>query len=374
MAIIIGLMSGTSADGVDAGAFDIRRARGALAVRFIDSCKTAYPAELTAALKRFQPSAPIDYVMALDVEVGRIFAAAARKMIKRLGSRGIKPHLIASHGQTIHHMPEQGATLQIGSAAHIAAATGVAVWSDFRRADMAAGGQGAPLAPVAHLPLFGGANESRAVVNIGGIANLTYIPAGAISLRQLIAYDTGPGNMLIDLVAQKAIGKPMDRNGRLASSGQVSEILISKAMSHPHFKKRPPKSTGRETFGQDFMKWLFPKGRIRWDASLCATMTELAAASIAGEIGRLIKAGRPVGRVIICGGGAKNGYLMKRLAALCAPIAVEDSGEHGLGAGHVETALMAILGYHASNAEALDLCAITGASRPARLGVFTPAP
>jgi len=249
----------------------------------------------------------------------------------------------------------------------------VDVWSDFRRADMAAGGQGAPLAPVAHLPLFGHTRENRVVVNIGGIANLTHIPAGARSLDQLIAYDTGPGAMLIDMVAQMGAGAPFDTDGRLAAGGQVDNVLLQKAAGHPYFKKKPPKSTGRETFGKAFIQWLYPKGGVRWDAGLCATMTELTAVSVGREIGRLRRSGKPVDRVIACGGGAKNRFLMERLAAHCAPVAVDTSRRHGIDPMQVETALMAILAYHASRGQALDLSSITGAQRPVMLGVFTPA-
>jgi anhydro-N-acetylmuramic acid kinase len=367
-------MSGTSADGVDAGAFDIRRVNGRLFVHPLASSKTTYGSGLKDELTGFWPGTPIDFVMRLDILVGKVFGRAAVKVMALLAKRGLKAELIGSHGQTLHHMPDDGATLQIGSAAKIVSIAQIGVWSDFRLADMAAGGQGAPLAPVAHLHLFGHDKENRAVVNIGGIANITHIPAGAKSLRDLTAYDTGPGNMLIDVVTRKITGKPFDRNGGLASKGVVDATLIRKANFHPFFRREPPKSTGRDVFGRAFFDWLFPKGRIRWNADLAATMTELTAASVGWEIERLALAGKPSDRVIICGGGARNGYLMKRLAALCAPVPVESSDVAGIDPGQVETALIAILAFHADRREALDLSAITGARRPVRLGVFTPAP
>jgi len=370
--IIIGLMSGTSADGVDAAAFDIRRKKKGVSIKPIAASMTAYSPGIAEALTEFWPMAPVDYVMKLDVIVGLIFARAAKKLMRRLGLEGIRPALIGSHGQTVRHLPREKSTLQIGSAAHIAAITGVDVWSDFRRADMAAGGQGAPLAPVAHLPLFGHPRENRTVVNIGGIANITHIPAGAGSLRELIAYDTGPGNMLIDLVAKNVTGQPIDRNGRLAAGGKVNSFVLRRAMYHPYFQMRPPKSTGRETFGQAFLDELFPRGKITWSADLCATMTELTAASVEWEINQLSSAGRPTDKVIVCGGGALNGYLMERIARLCFPVKVVSSAEEGIDPMLVETALVALLAYHASRGEALDLSSITGSKRPVKLGVFTP--
>ena len=374
MPIIIGLMSGTSADGVDAAAFDIRKNRGGLSVRPLVSLKTAYDEELAEELIEFWPMAPIDHVMDLDYAVGEVFGKAARKLMKRMGLKGLKPTLIGSHGQTILHAPEQGATLQIGSGSVIASMTGMDVWSDFRRADMVAGGQGAPLAPIAHLPLFGSSKKSTCVVNIGGIANLTHIPANAGSLGELIAYDIGPGNMLIDIAARKITGKPFDHNGRLATEGVVNNFILRRAMYHPYFHQPPPKSTGRETFGQAFLEWLFPKGRIPWSADFCATMTELTAATIGFEIDRLAQAGRPTDRVILCGGGARNGYLVERIGQLCSPVQVVTSDKAGIDPMLVETALIAILAYHASRGEALDLSSITGSSKPVKLGVFTPAP
>jgi len=374
LAIIIGLMSGTSADGVDAAAFDIRPKKGGLSIRPVASCHAAYKSDLAEALTQFHPTTSANQAMELDIAVGAVFAKAAKKLIKTLALKGHKPTLIGSHGQTILHRPDIGATLQIGSAAHIAAITGVDVWSDFRRADMAVGGQGAPLAPVAHLPLFVSPRQATAVVNIGGIANITHVPAAAKGLQELIAFDTGPGNMLMDMVAQKAIGQPFDRNGRLAATGLVDQKILEKALKHSYFKKPPPKSTGRETFGQPFLDWLFPKGRVNWDANLCATMTELTAASVCFEINRLKHGGRPVDQIIVCGGGAKNGSLMKRLIQLCAPDPVVTSDKNGIAPMLVETALMAILTYHASRGNALDLSAVTGSKRPVKLGVFTPAP
>jgi len=374
LSIIIGLMSGTSADGVDAAAFDIKPKRGGLFIRPVASANTAYNSNLTEALTQFHPVAPIDQMMALDIAVGEVFGKTAKKLIKALALKGLKPTLIGSHGQTILHRPDFGATLQIGSAAHIAAITNVDVWSDFRRADMAAGGQGAPLAPVAHLPLFVSPRQATAVVNIGGIANLTHIPASAKSVSQLVAFDTGPGNMLMDMVARRVIGQPFDRNGRLAASGLVKQKILQKSLRHSYFEKQPPKSTGRETFGQAFLDWLFPKGRIPWGADLSATMTELTAVSISSEINRLERGGRPVDRIIVCGGGAKNGRLKNRLTQLCAPAPVTSSDKEGIAPMLVETALMAILAYYARQGTTLELSAVTGSRWPVKLGVFTPAP
>lgn len=378
MTVALGLMSGTSMDGVDAVVCDVApRKKAHPAISFIAHAKVSYPSRLRRRLMEVSGvNGSAQEVCALDSAVGEVFAKSAIKAIGLAEKRGFKVEVIGSHGQTVRHLPKERATLQIGSPAVIAERTGIAVWSGFRNADMARGGQGAPLAPVVHLPLFGDRGKDVAVVNVGGIANITFIPAGARSLTQVIAYDTGPGNMLIDYAMEKAGLGAYDRSGRVAASGKINEKLLSRFISHPYFILRPPKSTGREEFSGDVF---FRRNatRVKWSANLVSTVTELAAVTIAREIRRVVSGSRKPLRVVVCGGGARNIYLLTRLRnhlqTGAGEVEVEPSNVFGFPPEMVEGALMALLAYYAMTKTRLDLSAITGASNPAVLGSLTPA-
>ncbi|MBI4828735.1 MAG: anhydro-N-acetylmuramic acid kinase [Nitrospinae bacterium] len=371
MALYLGLMSGTSADAVDAAVVDIGQGRLGPELKLIRFASLRYsPALRARVLAAAEGRAGTAESCALDVDIGRAFGRAALKAMK-----GLRTAAIGSHGQTVWHDPARGATLQLGSGAVIAAMTGVPVWSGFRSADMAAGGQGAPLAPIVHLPMFGSRKIDITVVNIGGIANLTHIPAGATYLSQLTAYDTGPGNMLMDIATQRIAGKAYDKGGALARRGQVDERLLRRCLAHPYFRRAAPKSTGREMFGEVFFKWAGMDNPRRWNADTLAALTELTARSIAGEIIKLARRGESTDRVVVCGGGAKNGYLMERLAALLGPrVELVASGALGWPAKVIESALMALLAFHAHRGDALDLSSITGSRGLVRLGNLTPYP
>lgn len=366
MTLVVGLMSGTSMDGVDAAACEITMKKGLPRISFIASAKANYPDELRRRLMTLESA---DDVCELNVAVGHVFAKAAQAVMKKLGDR--IPDIIGSHGQTIRHMPAKKATLQIGDAAVIAKVTGVDTWFDFRSADMAWGGQGAPLAPVVHLPLFGSDKVDTTAVNIGGIGNITHIPKGARSISELVAYDTGPGNMPID-IAVKTMGRgDYDRDGRIGAGGTVDEKLLKRLLKHPYFGKKYPKSTGRETFGETFMEWA-DIGEI--DADTVATLTELTAVSIVNEIANLAEKGRRTDRIIVCGGGAKNPYLMGRIKRYADKIEVMSSGEIGVPCDMVECGLLALLAYYAEKRISLDLSSITGSRNRATLaGKLAPA-
>lgn len=379
MTIALGLMSGTSMDGVDAVVCDITPQKNSHpAISFIAHAKVSYPPRLRRRLMEVSGQAGLSQeACALDPAVGDVFAKAGIKAIALAEKRGFKVEIIGSHGQTVRHLPKERSTLQIGSPSVIAQRTGIAVWSGFRNADMARGGQGAPLAPIVHLPLFGDREKDVAVVNVGGIANITFIPAGARSLAQAVAYDTGPGNMLMDYAMEKAGLGTYDRAGRVAQRGKINEKLLSRFLSHPYFTRRPPKSTGREDFGGDV--FLHQAGsRVKWDANLVSTVTELAAITIASEIKRTANGSRNPLRVVLCGGGAKNLFLLTRLwshlLAFADDVEVGSSSAFCFAPEYVEGALMALLAYYAENGVRLDLSSITGAiGDPGILGSFTPA-
>ncbi len=375
MARVIGLMSGTSADGVDAGMFDIRRKTGRVMIRLVAESKVTYRRRLRERLLQFdKASASADELADLNVAVGKVFATAALKIIKSTAATGGAPQLLGSHGQTVAHAPESGITLQIGEPAIISTASGLDTWSDFRVADVAMGGQGAPLAPIVHLPLFADDHFDVTVINIGGIANLTYIPAGATRLGDLRAYDTGPGCMLIDLCARQ-LGKDFDRDGAMAARGTCDPRLLRRFLTHPYFLRKAPKSAGREIFGQAFLDWAGLKRRQIANMKTVATFTELTARSIVdGAVKTRGKSSNPW-RIVLCGGGALNIHLARRIAQMAGSKAqVSLSDEHGMPCHSVETALIALLAYYAQRGEALDLRKLTGSSCCVRLGKKTPAP
>ncbi len=374
MPLIIGLMSGTSVDGVDAAACGISMNRGRVAVKLIAGARVAYPSKLRERLLSLSSeNVSAGEICGLNVEVAEIFAKAALKILKSPVLKGKKPEALGSHGQTVFHQPGRHASLQIGDGSVIAAGCGIKTWFDFRAADLAAGGQGAPLAPIIHLPLFGARKTETTVVNIGGIANVTHIPAGSSGLVELLAYDTGPGCMLLDLAARRMGAGNFDRGGRIASRGKVDTAMLKRLLDHRYFKARPPKSTGREIFGEAFFEWAGLSGKRNWYADMIATLTELTARTISDEVEKMQKRGRNAGRLVVCGGGAMNRYLLKRLKALAGREVVV-SDKLGVPCRRVEPALMALLAFYAERGIPLDLTSLTGSKRPVLLGKLAPAP
>ncbi|VAX24183.1 Anhydro-N-acetylmuramic acid kinase [hydrothermal vent metagenome] len=374
MPLALGLMSGTSVDGVDAAVCDISYKGGRIRIKIVAAAKTAYTARLRKRILLLSDTnSQGEQICRLNVEVAEVFAKAALKVLKSPALKGKKPEYIGSHGQTVFHLPKLGASLQIGDGSVIAARTGIKTWFDFRSADLALGGQGAPLAPVVHLPLFMDRKKGVGVVNIGGIANVTHIPAGAKRLNELTAYDTGPGCMVMDMWARKMDAGDFDRNGSIASKGAIDKALLKRMLCHPYFRARPPKSTGRETFGEPFLKWARLAGKEIASRDVMATLTELTAQTIADEIGKLHKRGRPTGRIVLCGGGALNSYLVKRIRANC-KIEVAPSDALGVDCKLVEPALMALLAFYAEKGVALDLSKLTGSKKPVLLGKLAPRP
>ncbi|HEY6421271.1 MAG TPA: anhydro-N-acetylmuramic acid kinase, partial [Candidatus Binataceae bacterium] len=305
--LAIGLMSGTSHDGVSAAVVELdERARPPAVVRAFRTF--AYPAKFRARLLEASAGKPLGTgaISALHFELGRELARAALRIAREARVPMRKIAFIGSHGHTMFHLPprtarrgETASTLQLGEPAVIAALTGVPVVADFRPMDIALGGEGAPLAPLAHLWLFAHPRLGRVVQNIGGIANATFIPAGAgIGNSSVIAFDTGPGNGLIDALAAQQSGERMrmDRDGRMAARGQVSDALLASLMRGRYFRRRPPKSTGREEFGPDYLERAGREARRLRVAGddLIATITALTARSIADAYRRFIV---PRGRV-----------------------------------------------------------------------------
>jgi len=335
---VAGLISGTSVDGIDVAICDITDQAISLAA----SATVPYPREVRREILAISnANVHVGDLSRLNFLIGELFAEA---LLDVADPSGIE--LIGSHGQTIYH--HRQSTLQIGEAAVIAQRTGKPVVADFRVADVAAGGQGAPLAPFLDYRLFRHPERHRVALNIGGIANITVIPAGARP-ENVIAFDTGPGNMIMD-----ALAPPFDRDGEKARAGRVNEVLLAGLLADPYYTQAPPKSVGREQFGQDFVE------RTGIDI---ATAAELTVRTIAMAINRY-----PATQgVIVSGGGAHNVFLMERLRTVL-KARVISSDELGVDVDAKEAMLFALLAYETWHLRPGNLPSATGASKPKVLG------
>ena len=382
--LAVGLMSGTSHDGVSAALVRIDE-RGRPAVQLL-AFKT-YP-YLTRFRRRLLAAGNAgavgaDELAELNFGLGRAFANAALNLVRGAGVPIKDLSFIGSHGHTFFHLPPgrawRGAipsTLQLGESAVIAAVTGVPVVNDFRPMDIALGGEGAPLAPLMHLRLFGDRKLGRVIQNIGGIANATYLPPGVSGdASRLIAFDTGPGNGPIDaVVGQLSNGRlRMDRDGRMAARGAVNTQLLAELLRHRYFARKPPKSTGREEFGQAFVDQLMKRATALKlaDADIIATTTALTAHTIADACRRFAIPLGPVQQLIVTGGGAQNPTLMALLARELPELAVMRAADVGVNGDALEAIAFAVLGYEMLNGRPGNLPSVTGARAPAVLGKLT---
>ncbi len=376
--IVVGLISGTSADGTSTAVVRLEGAPPALRWELLAHGDVPHPPELRAAIfAGFRPeTGTVDRLCALNFALGRAFADAALCAIAAAGLQPQHVDLIASHGQTVWHIPSgpDASTLQLGEPAVIAEITGIPVVSNFRTRDMAAGGQGAPMVPYLDRLLFTHPTLVRALQNIGGIGNVTYLPAGNGPSAAVLAFDTGPGNMLMDYAASRATGGAWeyDRDGALAARGKVDEALLAELMTEPYLRLSPPKTTGRELFGVQLgaQVWAQAKARRLSDADIVATMTAFTAASIVQAYRDFLPA--MPGEVIVSGGGALNPTLMAMLRAELAPARVLTSGDLGLPVEAKEAVAFALLAYETWHGRPGNLPAATGARKAVVLGNITP--
>lgn len=378
---VIGLISGTSADGIDAALAEIQGTGPDMEVKL--EAYQCYPFRskmLDAIFGAFKPEeGRVDSIAALNFALGELFAAAAIHLAGEAGVGIEAIDLIGSHGQTIWHSPAQieiggmwtPSTLQIAEPAIIAERTGVTVVADFRVADMAAGGQGAPLSPYGDFTLFRSANRTRAVQNIGGIGNVTYIPSGG-TLDQVIAFDTGPGNMLIDgVVFLLTDGKlRYDVNGKLALSGSVDRIMLGHLMDHPFVQKRPPKSAGRTEFGIQLAEEILARWADIRPEDVVATVTAFTVQSIKRSYERWLP--KMPDDLIVSGGGARNPALMKMLSEAFPHTKIYCSDDFGINADAKEALLFALLAREAIRGYPANLPAASGAKHPVILGKIVP--
>jgi anhydro-N-acetylmuramic acid kinase len=362
--IAIGLMSGTSLDGVDAALVELRPRADGYDVRLLRFLTKPFDENLTAQLLAALPPrrGGTAEIAALGRRLGEAFAGAARAVLQQE-----RVDYVASHGQTLWYDAASHTTLQLGDAFVIREAIGATVCYDFRSADCAAGGTGAPLAPYVDALLLRSAYVDRAALNIGGIANVTALPK---SSHQIFGFDTGPGNMLIDaFIRERTSGtQRFDRDGALASQGIVDESLLEEMLRNAYFAMKPPKATGRERFGAQFLREHRAVDALRLEDAL-ATLTELTAASIANAI-RSLPLSQP--EIVVSGGGAHNRHLLSRLAARLAPDRVEISDAMGIPCDAKEAIAFAVLGYETLRERAANVPAATGARAPVVLGAIAP--
>ncbi len=378
--LIVGLMSGTSLDGVDAALVEVD-GEGADDVRFrlVHWLTAPFDEARREAIHGAILAGSAERLCGLHADLGEWLGEAVVRVCEEAGVPRERVDAVGSHGQTVWHRPpagaRRGATLQLGDPATIAERTGIAVVSDFRTRDMAAGGQGAPLVPWVDRLLFSLPDRARALQNIGGIGNVTWVPPRG-SAESVLAFDTGPGNALMDTAVEIATGGRMtyDRDGRLGAQGQVDEILLADLLRHPYFAAEPPKSTGREEFGRPFVERLVsataPEGDRDW-LDLVATLTELTARSIADAYRRWIVP-RGVEQVVLTGGGARNPTLVRRIRSLLDPLEVVGGEVLGVDPECKEAVAFAVLAWAHLRGIPANVPAATGAAGPRVLGSLTP--
>ena len=387
--IVAGIMSGTSADGINVAFVRLgdkkpehpSRGRGrprhtSAEFKFLAHAEFPYPKSVRGTvLEAMNASrASVANLARLNFLLGELYAEA---VLSAQSQFRLKAELIGCHGQTLYHQGEPepylgrklAVTWQTGEAAVIAARVGVPVISDFRPADMAANGKGAPLVPFLDYLLYRDQRLGRIAQNIGGIANLTAIPAGA-SPEQVLAFDTGPGNMVIDAVTEHLFGKPYDRKGEIAASGAALEHVIAEVLRQLFFRRKPPKTAGREEFGREFVVEFVKKCGRAEARDIVATATALTVRSIADALQRFVLRKTAYHEFIISGGGAKNPFLVAMLANELRGLGlhIRSSDEFGLPSEAKEAAAFALLAYETWNHRASNVPSATGAKRPAILG------
>ena len=377
--IVVGLISGTSADGIDAAVVDLQDAPPQLKWKFIQHITFPLPAELRDRIfASFRPeSSSVDRLCRLNIDIGEAFANAALAVIAAANLKPLNVTLIGSHGQTVWHEPPtqdtQGATLQIGEAAVIAERTGITTVSNMRARDVAAGGHGAPVVSFLDWLFFRHATKMRAIQNIGGIGNVTFLPPLA-STQPAIAFDTGPGNMLIDYCAARTSNGALtfDRDGKLAASGNVNQSLLNELMAHPYLRLSPPKTTGRELFGTQFGAELWPRGEAIGmnGVDLVATATTFTAESITRAYRDFSPA--PIDEIFLAGGGAKNPTLVEMIRARVAPTQVYPHDKLGLAPDAKEAVAFAVMAFETVHGRPGNLPSCTGAQHPVMMGDITP--
>lgn len=381
--LAVGLMSGTSADGIDAALVEFREdGEGSCALHLVRHLHRPFaPAERERILALCTPRARLVDAAAMHVRLGRLFGEAAADVMREAGVGPDEVAVVGSHGQSVAHYPHglpqaggPGFTVQIGDPATVAAVCGVPVVSDFRAHDVALGGEGAPLVPAFDRAVFASPHEDRVLLNIGGIANITVLRAKAPA-EAVVAFDTGPGNMLLDAAAWELSGgrEAFDRDGAWAARGRPHDALLARWRRHPYYALPPPKSTGREAFGRAYARRLLGQARRAGVGAedVMATLTALVADTIADGVRRA--APGPVA-LIAAGGGVRNRTLMDALAARLTLVRPwQRTDDYGVPAQAKEAMAFAFLAWQFVHGRATNLTSVTGARAAVPLGSWTPA-
>ncbi|HXU11992.1 MAG TPA: anhydro-N-acetylmuramic acid kinase [Candidatus Binatia bacterium] len=381
--LVVGVMSGTSADGVDAALVQIRGSGEQLTWRFLRHETLHYSVKVRDLILRCCDPAAGDAatLCRLNVLLGELFARAVQHVAEKAGVDPKAIDLVGSHGQTVQHLPtpvtitgiQVRGTLQLGEPAVIAERTGITTIASFRARDMAAGGQGSPLVSLVDFLLFRNRSRGRLVLNIGGVASLTAIPASAPAER-VMGFDTGPGNMVIDgLVSHMTGGREsFDHGGRYARGGRASDDLLARLLDHPYLLLPPPKSCGREEFGRALLDSILKDSGALPPKDLVATLTRFTAESIAFACRRFVMPHNVYEEAIVSGGGARNDFLMEQLRSAIPELSIKHSDEYGLPAGAKEAVAFAILANETLHGHTGSLPSVTGAARPVVLGSIVP--
>lgn len=378
--LAVGLMSGTSLDGVDTALCEIHGQGTNTDIRLLDfmtyEIEPELKEEIRCVIRNEKPST--DLITSLNFRIGKLFSQAVKEILNSNGLSGKDLAFVASHGQTIYHIPKDTdrlvrSTLQIGEPAVIAYDHGVDVISNFRTMDMAAGGEGAPLVPLSEFILYGEKEKTIALQNIGGIGNVTVIPKGQKE-DQVFAFDTGPGNMVIDEAMKILYGRSYDEGGETARSGQVDLKVLDALLTHPYLAMNLPKSTGREDFGELYTREILSTWDYMKKEDLIATLTLFTARTIADSYRKFIMGKYTLDKVIIGGGGAHNKALIHHLKTLLPEVEVLTQDEIGLSSDAKEAIAFVILGNQTYHRAYGNILGATGAREQVILGNITPNP
>lgn len=377
--MVVGVMSGTSMDGVDVAVVRLSGSGTSMEIEMLGACTVAMHTELADALKKNmnEETSSVREIALLNVRLAHLYADAIHETFRDLDVSLTDVHAIGSHGQTLYHQPiaehvggkSVSGTLQIGDASVLANLMKIPVVGDFRLADVALGGQGAPLVPYFDFVSFRSETEGRLLLNLGGIANFTVLPA-ACTLGEVVAFDTGPANVVIDGLASRLLGVGCDRNGEAASAGDVNEELLGELLKEPYFSLSPPKSTGRELFSTAYIDAFFERaGELGLNhTDLFATATALTHRSIARAWRQFVEPDVPIRRLIVAGGGIHNGAIMRGLRSDFGNVVVETTAEYGIDPDAKEAICFAVLAHETLNGVPSNVPSATGASRATILG------
>jgi len=376
---VVGLMSGTSLDGVDAALVELEGSGPDLTMEPEAFVHVPYPGALRNLIRQSTDpdSSSVQVLTRLDARLAETYAEAVDRVLAEANTDRNALDLVGSHGQTVCHLPEPAdcagarvrATLQLGNPSILATRLNVPVVGDFRPADMALGGQGAPLVPYFDYVTFTDADEHRGLLNLGGIANLTVLPAGGTP-DDVQAFDTGPANMVIDALADRLFDAPMDRDGQHAAAGTPDHDLLADLLEGPFFRREPPKSTGRDDFGADYVDRLLNAAQSRGlsPEDTMATATLLTAASVYQAYAQYVRPDQSIDVLIASGGGVHNDTLLRMLRDAFAPISVRIASEYGVDGDAKEALCFAVLAHETVNGVPTSLPSVTGAERAAILG------